>query len=92
MLKSTDPHAAVVDGQHHGRAHPYTNIMHETEAELTEDEREAYEDGIMTWDKAKNWRFWIRKEWTWYYVIFVLLVVLVGLMAGFHHAVSVFLS
>lgn len=72
---------------HQGHAHPYNGIMHETEEELTEDEREAYESGILTWDKAKSWKFWIRKEWTWYYVIFVLLVILVGLMAGFHHQV-----
>lgn len=71
---------------HH--AHPYSSIMHETEQELTEDEREAYEDGILTWDKAKNWRFWIRKEWTWYYIAFVLLVIVVALMAIFHHQVS----
>jgi hypothetical protein len=55
---------------------------------LTEDEREAYEDGLLTWEKAKKWRFWVRKEWTWYYVAFVLLVVVVALMAIFHHQVS----
>ena len=56
--------------------------------ELTEEEREEYEKGILTWSKVKNWRFWIRKEWIWYYVLFVLLVVLVALMVFFHHSVS----
>lgn len=56
--------------------------------ELTEEEREAYEAGVLTWSKCKNWRFWIRKEWIWYYVGFVLLVVLVALMAFFHSSVS----
>jgi len=56
--------------------------------ELTEEERVEYEKGILTWSKVKNWRFWIRKEWIWYYVLFVLLVVLVALMAFFHHSVS----
>lgn len=62
--------------------------MQETEDELTEDELRQYEAGILTWDKAKNWRFWFRKEWTWYYVAFVLIIVLVALMAIFHHSVS----
>lgn len=56
--------------------------------ELTEEERVEYEKGILTWDKAKDWRFWIRKEWTWYYLLFLLIVVLVALMAFFHHSVS----
>jgi len=56
--------------------------------ELTEEERIEYEKGILTWSKVKNWRFWIRKEWIWYYVLFVLLVVVVALMAFFHHSVS----
>lgn len=56
--------------------------------ELTEEERIEYEKGILTWSKVKNWRFWIRKEWIWYYLLFVLLVVVVALMAFFHKSVS----
>jgi hypothetical protein len=56
--------------------------------ELTEEERVEYEKGILTWSKVRNWRFWIRKEWIWYYVLFVLLVVVVALMAFFHHSVG----
>ena len=56
--------------------------------ELTEEERVEYEKGILTWGKVKNWRFWIRKEWIWYYVAFVLIVVVVALMTFFHHSVS----
>jgi hypothetical protein len=71
----------------HGRSHH--GIMEETEEELTEDERIEYEKGVISWEKAKNWRFWLRKEWIWYYVIFIVLVVLVGLMAFFHTDVSI---
>lgn len=60
----------------------------EDEIELTEEEREEYEKGIITWSKATRPSFWFRKEWTWYYVIFVVIVVLVALMAFFHHRVS----
>ena len=56
--------------------------------ELTEEERVAYEKGILTWSKVMSWRFWIRKEWIWYYLVFVLLVVLVALMTFFHSTVS----
>lgn len=58
------------------------------DAELTEEERIEYEKGIITWDKAKHPGFWFRKEWLWYYVGFVFLVVIVALMAFFHHDVS----
>lgn len=56
--------------------------------ELTEEERIEYEKGILTWGKVRNWRFWIRKEWKWYYLAFVLIVVVVALMTFFHHSVS----
>ena len=69
----------------HARVH---SIMDETEAELTEDELEVYEEGILSWDKAKSWRFWIRKEWTGWYLAFALVIVIVALMAFFHHHVS----
>ena len=62
--------------------------MHETSDELTEDERIEYEKGVMTWSKTKNWRFWIRREWLWYYIIFALIVVVVALMVFFHHDVG----
>lgn len=58
------------------------------EDELTEEERIEYEKGILTWSKAKDWRFWIRKEWTWYYLIFLLIVLVVALMTFFHHSVG----
>ncbi|WVW84840.1 hypothetical protein I302_106875 [Kwoniella bestiolae CBS 10118] len=63
------------------------SIMHETEDELTEDEKIEYEKGLITWEKAKNWRFWLRKEWIWWYIAFVLIVVVVALMAFFHHSI-----
>lgn len=66
---------------HHG-------MMEETEEELTEDEWAQYEQGVLSWEKAKNWKFGIRKEWWWWYLIFVVLIVLVALMAFFHRQVS----
>ncbi|ORX37300.1 hypothetical protein BD324DRAFT_439769 [Kockovaella imperatae] len=55
--------------------------------ELTAEELEAYERGIINWEKARNWRFWFRKEWKWWYVAFVFLVIIVALMAFFHKTI-----
>lgn len=75
---------AMSPDQHHA-----TTIESVAEREeLTEEERVAYEKGILTWSKVMSWRFWIRKEWIWYYLVFVLLVVLVALMTFFHSTVS----
>jgi hypothetical protein len=67
---------------------PHHSIMNETEEELTEDERIEYEKGIISWAKIRNWRFWIRREWLWWYILAVILVILVALMAFFHQSVS----
>ncbi|ODO09956.1 hypothetical protein I350_02179 [Cryptococcus amylolentus CBS 6273] len=89
---------AQEDGQlqaEHQGLHPlrhHHSILSETEEELTEEELIEYEKGVLTWEKAKNWRFWLRKEWAWYYVAFVLIVVVVALMAFFHHSIINWLS
>ncbi|WVF68958.1 hypothetical protein IAT40_003732 [Kwoniella sp. CBS 6097] len=74
------------------RTHTHHSIMDETEEELTEDEKIEYEKGLITWDKAKSVKFWIRKEWTLWYILFVLIVVVVALMAFFHHSIINWLS
>nr|XP_031864335.1 uncharacterized protein CI109_000248 [Kwoniella shandongensis]KAA5531407.1 hypothetical protein CI109_000248 [Kwoniella shandongensis] len=68
------------------------HIMQETEDELTQDELIEYEKGLLTWEKAKSWKFWIGKEWIGWYVAFVLIVVVVALMAFFHHSIINWLS
>lgn len=62
--------------------------MQETEEELTADELAEYEKGVITWDKVKNWRYWVRKEWWYWYIILLVIVVVVALMVFFHHSVS----
>ncbi|WWC88530.1 uncharacterized protein L201_003441 [Kwoniella dendrophila CBS 6074] len=76
-----------VDGSNPQRVKSRHSIMEETDEELTEDERIEYEKGLITWEKAKNWRFWIRKEWTLWYIAFILIVIVVALMAFFHHSI-----
>ena len=84
------PYKPLESPQSQARVVPTTEPYPPTPAhdELTEEERVEYEKGILTWSKVRNWRFWIRKEWAWYYVLFVLIVVVVALMAFFHHSVS----
>ncbi|WVQ85083.1 hypothetical protein IAT38_007247 [Cryptococcus sp. DSM 104549] len=87
------PHHAAGPATHPAtRTQTHHSIMQETEEELTEDELIEYEKGVITWEKAKSWRFWIRKEWLWWYLAFVVIVVVVALMAFFHHSIINWLS
>ncbi|EIW67590.1 hypothetical protein TREMEDRAFT_74454 [Tremella mesenterica DSM 1558] len=49
-----------------------------------EAEREFLRKGLVDWHAVKSWRFWIRKEWWFYYLILALISVLVILMSVFH--------
>ncbi|RSH79265.1 Tlg2-vesicle protein [Apiotrichum porosum] len=55
--------------------------------ELTAAERREYERGLLTWDRASNWRFWIRREWIGWYALGLLLMVGVSLVAVFHRQI-----
>ncbi|TBU52452.1 hypothetical protein BD310DRAFT_1043046 [Dichomitus squalens] len=37
----------------------------------TPSEAEELSKGILDWDRLLKWRYWVRREWLWYYVIFV---------------------
>ncbi|ORX37080.1 hypothetical protein BD324DRAFT_656291 [Kockovaella imperatae] len=47
-------------------------------------EQEYLKTGLFDWNELKRWRFWIRKEWWFYYLLCILLAVLVALMAIYH--------
>jgi len=59
----------------------------ETDVELTEQERAEYERGLVTWDRAKNWRFWIRREWTPLYLAAIVVLAAVSFVAIYHREV-----
>ncbi|KAL1408160.1 hypothetical protein Q8F55_004964 [Vanrija albida] len=59
----------------------------EDERELTAAERVEYERGLLTWDRARDWRFWVRWEWLGWYVLLGLIVLGVALVAVFHQAI-----
>ncbi|KAI5117038.1 hypothetical protein M0805_004745 [Coniferiporia weirii] len=37
--------------------------------------------GFIDWEKVKNWRFWIRREWIWYYIILTIVLIIVILIS-----------
>ncbi|KAL5485629.1 hypothetical protein ACEPAI_6670 [Sanghuangporus weigelae] len=37
--------------------------------------------GIIDWKKMMNWRFWIRREWLWYYVILGIILIIFALVS-----------
>ncbi|KAL5526992.1 hypothetical protein ACEPAF_8721 [Sanghuangporus sanghuang] len=37
--------------------------------------------GVIDWKKMMNWRFWIRREWLWYYVILGIILIIFALVS-----------
>ncbi|KXN80895.1 Golgi apparatus membrane protein TVP38 [Leucoagaricus sp. SymC.cos] len=50
----------------------------------TPSELKELNKGAIDWKAMSNWRFWIRKEWAWYYVALVIILVLTALMTLYH--------
>ncbi|WVW85051.1 hypothetical protein I302_107087 [Kwoniella bestiolae CBS 10118] len=47
-------------------------------------EREFLKKGMFDWKKLTGWRFWIRKEWWYWYILLAIGAVLVILMSVYH--------
>ncbi|KAJ7471910.1 hypothetical protein FB451DRAFT_1251376 [Mycena latifolia] len=50
----------------------------------TPSEAKALSDGLFNWKQMLNWRFWIRKEWTTYYIIITVILVITALVSIYH--------
>ncbi|KAJ8519202.1 hypothetical protein ONZ45_g3857 [Pleurotus djamor] len=50
----------------------------------TPSEARELKTGAIDWKAILNWRFWIRREWAWYYVIIIILVTITALVSIFH--------
>lgn len=50
----------------------------------TPSELKELKSGAIDWKSLGSWRFWIRRDWLWYYVIFVLIVTITVLVSVFH--------
>ncbi|WRT68099.1 uncharacterized protein IL334_005074 [Kwoniella shivajii] len=72
-------HPVLPDGSY-GRK----EIPHRWTEEDEDAEREFLSKGMIDWKRLKGWRFWIRKEWWYWYIIAILCAVLVILMSLYH--------
>ncbi|KAK0200346.1 hypothetical protein DFS33DRAFT_1360713 [Desarmillaria ectypa] len=50
----------------------------------TPSEAKELKTGVLSWEVVGKWRFWIRREWLWYYVALVIILVLTALMTLYH--------
>ena len=62
-------------------------MVEDSRKELTIEEQVEYEAGWMTWGKIKKWRFWLRREWWYIYILAATSVTLAILLVVFHHPV-----
>ncbi|KAK0447378.1 uncharacterized protein EV420DRAFT_1568434 [Desarmillaria tabescens] len=50
----------------------------------TPSEAKELKTGVFSWEVMGKWRFWFRREWLWYYVALVIILVLTALMTLYH--------
>ncbi|KAI3611440.1 cytoplasm protein [Moniliophthora roreri] len=50
----------------------------------TPSELKEMKSGAIDWRGMTNWRFWIRREWLWYYVALVIILVVTALVTIYH--------
>lgn len=53
----------------------------------TPSELKELKSGAIDWKSMLNWRFWFRKEWTVYYIIVTVIIVLTALMTIYHEQI-----
>ncbi|KAJ2923115.1 hypothetical protein H1R20_g13977, partial [Candolleomyces eurysporus] len=50
----------------------------------TPSELKELQTGAIDWAGLRSWRFWFRREWLWYYVALVVIIVLTALVSVYH--------
>ncbi|KAK7036766.1 hypothetical protein VNI00_011432 [Paramarasmius palmivorus] len=53
----------------------------------TPSELKELKSGAIDWKGMMKWRFWIRKEWIWYYVALVIILVVTALVTIYHEQI-----
>ncbi|KAJ7902814.1 hypothetical protein B0H14DRAFT_1148573 [Mycena olivaceomarginata] len=53
----------------------------------TPSEAKQMNESLFSWKQLTNWRFWIRKEWTKYYIILTVIMVITALISIYHHQI-----
>ncbi|GLB42916.1 putative SNARE associated Golgi protein [Lyophyllum shimeji] len=50
----------------------------------TPSEERELKTGVFDWKTLGHWRFWIRREWLWYYVAVIVILVVTALVSIYH--------
>ncbi|KAK7691178.1 hypothetical protein QCA50_006281 [Cerrena zonata] len=58
-----------------------------TPSPTPEEAAELSKTSMFDWKAMRSWRYWIRKEWCWYYLITVLMLVFTVLFVVYHKAI-----
>ncbi|KAJ7911550.1 hypothetical protein B0H13DRAFT_2009146 [Mycena leptocephala] len=58
----------------------------------TPSEAKILNEPLFSWAQLTNWRFWIRKEWTTYYIIGTVILVITALTSIYHHDIVKWLT
>ncbi|KAF5350923.1 hypothetical protein D9758_010543 [Tetrapyrgos nigripes] len=53
----------------------------------TPSEQKELGTGAIDWKSLLNWRFWLRREWLWYYVALVIIVTITALVTLYHEQI-----
>lgn len=75
--------STTLPGKHEFNPDPISRTPSPTPSEAAELARES----VFDWKTLSSWRFWLRREWLWYYVIAILLAVITALITIFHHQI-----
>lgn len=71
----------------HGKPESAPNRISRTPSPTPSEAAELARTGIFDWKSMASWRFWLRREWLWYYVIAVILTVITLFITVFHHQI-----
>ncbi|KAF8260064.1 snare associated Golgi protein-domain-containing protein [Lactarius quietus] len=63
------------------------NRVSRTPSPTPSETAELARSGLFDWKTMSNWRFWLRREWIWYYVLAVILTAITLILTVFHHQI-----
>ncbi|KAI0314644.1 hypothetical protein OF83DRAFT_1135849 [Amylostereum chailletii] len=69
------------------KADPIARSISRTPSPTPSEAAELKREGALDWKRLGNWRFWIRKEWTWYYVGIILIGILTAVLTIYHQQI-----
>ncbi|TFK79556.1 hypothetical protein K466DRAFT_12327 [Polyporus arcularius HHB13444] len=67
-----------------GRAGVRVRAVNRTPSPTPSEAKELAKNSVFDWDAMLRWRYWIRKEWIWYYFAFIICLVGVILFTVYH--------